>query len=138
MLYKRDPEHLASSRVKEVEDFYRVFGQRVGQRRKFLRMTQAQVGARLSPPMTRASIANIEKGHQRVLAHTVVQLAVVLNLEDASALLVTERVGGLRQELKQKLSIPEDAVATILRRITRASREQDGNTIERTNRKARG
>ncbi len=34
------------------------------------KMTQAQLGLVLNPPATRASIANIENGKQRVLVHT--------------------------------------------------------------------
>lgn len=43
-------------------------------------MTQETLGNKLDPPVTRASVANIEGGKQRVLAHTLSQLAVALEL----------------------------------------------------------
>ena len=42
-------------------------------------LTQEALARRLKPPQTRASISNIEKGAQRVLAHTLVQLAAALD-----------------------------------------------------------
>ncbi len=44
-------------------------------------MTQEDLGRLLLPPMTRVSVANIEGGHQRILSHTLVQLAAALNVE---------------------------------------------------------
>ena len=41
-------------------------------------MTQEKLGGLLDPTVTRASIANIESGKQRVMAHTLAQLAEVL------------------------------------------------------------
>lgn len=41
-------------------------------------LTQEALAKRLQPAQTRASISNIEKGGQRVLAHTLVQLAAAL------------------------------------------------------------
>jgi transcriptional regulator with XRE-family HTH domain len=49
-------------------------------------MTQQQLGLSLQPPATRASVANIESGKQRVLAHTLVQLAAALEAEVADLL----------------------------------------------------
>jgi transcriptional regulator with XRE-family HTH domain len=40
----------------------------------------------LSPPVTRASIANLELGRQRVLVHTLVQLAHILDVPAAELL----------------------------------------------------
>ena len=49
-------------------------------------MSQESLGLALKPQVTRASIANIEAGKQRILTHTLVQLAEVLDV-DLSALL---------------------------------------------------
>ncbi len=43
-------------------------------------MTQADVGRALTPKVTRASIANIEAGSQRLLAHTLAQLSSCLEV----------------------------------------------------------
>jgi transcriptional regulator with XRE-family HTH domain len=44
-------------------------------------MTQETLGGKLDPPVTRASVANIEGGKQRVLAHTLPQLAEALHVQ---------------------------------------------------------
>src|SRR5438445_11203231 len=59
----------------EIEPFYGELGQRIHDRRKQNGLTQEKLGELLDPQVTRASIANIEMGTQRVLAHTLVQLA---------------------------------------------------------------
>src|SRR6185503_909091 len=68
-------------------------------------MTQQQLGQSLTPPTTRASIANIEAGKQRVLVHTLVQLADVLGLALDELLPQKEnsRHGDVREELLKKL-----------------------------------
>lgn len=63
-----------------LDTFYQQLGDRVRQSRHRRGLTQAAVGARLIPPVTRASIANLELGQQRVLAHTLVQLSDVLGV----------------------------------------------------------
>jgi transcriptional regulator with XRE-family HTH domain len=59
----------------EIEPFYLELGRRIHDRRKQKGLTQEKLGELLDPQVTRASIANIEMGAQRVLAHTLVQLA---------------------------------------------------------------
>ncbi len=59
------------------EPFYGHFGARVRQQRQYAGLTQEQLGAALSPPQTRASVANIEAGLQRVNLLTSVQLATI-------------------------------------------------------------
>jgi transcriptional regulator with XRE-family HTH domain len=63
-----------------LEPFYEALGKRIQGFRKRAKLTQADLGERLHPPLTRASVANIENGKQRVLAHTAVELAEVLNV----------------------------------------------------------
>src|ERR1051326_8957363 len=63
------------------EPFYEVLGRRIRESRNRQGLTQERLGKLLQPPATRASIANIEKGSQRVLAHTLVQLAAALKIE---------------------------------------------------------
>ena len=97
------------------ERFYRTLGATIRRRREALDLTQAEVGARLSPRMTRASIANIEAGKQRVLAHTLVDMAsaLAMKLEDlvsggqvAHAELVKEvqRASGLDEKTAQAIT----------------------------------
>jgi transcriptional regulator with XRE-family HTH domain len=62
----------------DIEAFYAQFGERVSNMRTRRRWSQEDLGRRLDPPLTRASIANIESGKQRVLAHRVLQIAQAL------------------------------------------------------------
>ena len=57
-----------------IEPFYAQLGSEIQRQRTKRKMTQQQLGLSLQPPATRASVANIESGKQRVLAHTLVQL----------------------------------------------------------------
>ena len=59
----------------KVEPIYLAVGRNITLRRMTHRWSQAQLGKMLSPPMTRASIANMERGHQRIMLHTMEQLA---------------------------------------------------------------
>jgi transcriptional regulator with XRE-family HTH domain len=65
----------------KVEPVYAYFGNHIGKLRDKRKLTQEQLGAKLQPPLKRASIANIEAGKQRVLLHTVLQLARALDTE---------------------------------------------------------
>lgn len=62
------------------EEFYVLLGNRVRTFRQQRALTQEQLGSRLTPTMTRASVANIETGKQRVLAHTLIQLSSALDV----------------------------------------------------------
>ena len=64
----------------KLEEFYGMLGQRIRTLRQQKALTQEQLGNRLTPTVTRASIANIETGKQRVLAHTLVQLSHALEV----------------------------------------------------------
>lgn len=57
--------------------FYAEFGRRVRRARQRQRLTQAEVARSLG--LTRASIANVESGRQRLLVHQVAQLAALLD-----------------------------------------------------------
>jgi transcriptional regulator with XRE-family HTH domain len=60
-------------------DVYRALGAAAAKRRKQLKLTQAYVAAGIG--LTRASLANIETGRQKVLLHQVYRLANVLKLD---------------------------------------------------------
>jgi transcriptional regulator with XRE-family HTH domain len=64
-----------------IEPFYKEIGRKIQARRGELRISQETLGLSLEPQVTRASIANIEAGKQRILAHTLVQLADVLGTD---------------------------------------------------------
>jgi transcriptional regulator with XRE-family HTH domain len=109
--------------AKKIEAFYEALGSRIQEERKRRRMTQAQLGACLVPQSTRASIANIENGKQRVLVHTLVQLANTLE-SDVPRLLPTQALATQRtnpsdveHELKRKLNLS----ASQLKKLTAAA-----------------
>lgn len=60
-------------------DLYKALGAAAAERRKQLKMTQAQVASGIG--LTRASLANIETGRQKLLLHQVYRLASVLRLD---------------------------------------------------------
>jgi transcriptional regulator with XRE-family HTH domain len=70
----------------KIELFYADVGQRVRAFRTKLGLTQEQLGSFLIPSTTRVSIANVESGKQRILSHTLVQLAAALKVEPSELL----------------------------------------------------
>lgn len=116
--------------MKRVEPFYTEVGQRIQALRNENGMSQEQLGRRLIPPVTRASIANIESGKQRVLAHTLVQLAEALKVE-LNALLPGARqqqgksLGPARrsveEELAEKLGLPNKDIKQLAARLKKAA-----------------
>lgn len=60
-------------------DIYPLLGRAVARRRETLGLTQAEVGERIG--LTRASVANIETGRQKVLLHHVYMLADALQFD---------------------------------------------------------
>ena len=62
----------------ETKSFYKELGLRIRMRRDHLGITQEQLAKRVK--LARTSITNIEKGDQKPLAHTIVELAQSLNL----------------------------------------------------------
>lgn len=92
-----------------MEPFYSELGLRIQGYRKRAGMTQAELGQRLTPPLTRASVANIESAKQRLLAHTLVNVASVLGV-DLAELVPSKKPRprsnqGLENELAQKLNV---------------------------------
>jgi transcriptional regulator with XRE-family HTH domain len=64
-----------------VEPFYKELGKKIAEWRKKRGLTQEEVGKLLSPPMKKATIARMEAGLQRVLSHSLAQLADVLGVD---------------------------------------------------------
>ena len=65
--------------------FYQELGRRIATRRGRLGITQAEVGQRLA--VSRASVANIEAGRQKLYVHQLYALARALRLPDLSGIL---------------------------------------------------
>ena len=90
-----------------IEPFYAALGSKIQKIRDDRKMTQAQLGHSLNPPSTRASIANIENGKQRVLVHTLVQLAKVLDV----------RIDELLPAAEQPQATPTDVARELRRKL---------------------
>jgi transcriptional regulator with XRE-family HTH domain len=108
-------------------EFYVALGRRIRAVREEQSMTQTQLGALLAPPVTRASIANVEAGKQRVLAHTLVQVARVLRTPIDHLIPPPEATPGdlsaaIEQELRHKLSLPPVVMDRLKKAVRRGAR----------------
>ena len=70
--------------ISTVDDFYAELGQRIRQAREAAELTQEELALRVA--FSRASVANIERGNQRVALHKFVELAQALVVEPARLL----------------------------------------------------
>ena len=113
--------------MSKIEPFYTSLGRNIQEMRDSLGLSQSALGQRLIPQVTRASIANIEAGKQRVLAHTLVQLASALgtNLSnlvpkngDAQQLTDYDFSRAVEEELLLKEVLPPDMVKQLTTQIT--------------------
>ncbi len=99
----------------DLDAFYASLGRRIQDLRNARGLTQEQLGSRIVPAVTRASIANIEAGKQGVLTHTLVQLARALATtpQDLLPKELSDEDPALRDrvqnELAKKLSVPAEA-----------------------------
>lgn len=66
------------TRMSDLE-IYRLIGSRIAARRKDLRLKQIEVAEQIG--LTRASLANIEKGRQKVMLHQVYKIAEALKID---------------------------------------------------------
>jgi transcriptional regulator with XRE-family HTH domain len=89
MAYQLTRETLSdSSAVVEDDEIYHELGRRIAARRSFLRITQAEVGERMG--VSRASVANIEAGRQKLQVHQLYAIARALGFGDLSDILPTK------------------------------------------------
>jgi transcriptional regulator with XRE-family HTH domain len=108
----------------KIEPFYKVLGSNIQNARERRKMTQAQLGLSLIPPSTRASIANVESGKQRVLAHTLAQLATSLSVEirdlmpTANPPIHSPSQAEVERELRKKLNLSDPALKKLTARLS--------------------
>ncbi len=113
----------------KIEPIYGVLGSTIQKLREARKMTQAQLGRSLTPQSTRASIANIEQGKQRVLVHTFVQLAKALESDMKDLLPASEpappspSVHDVERELSRKLNLATPQ----LKKLARATSPMTGS-----------
>lgn len=105
--------------VIEQETMYRMVGQRIRERRVQRGLTQNQLAELLS--LSRTSITNIESGRQKLLVHTLVELAVILEI-DISRLLPEITISTKRPVDE---AMPEGTDETDRRFVTGLVREEN-------------
>lgn len=115
--------------MNNVEPFYVEVGRRIQNLRNTLGMTQEFLGNQLEPKVTRASIANIETGKQRILAHTLVQLANALGVKveeliPSSQPKKRQVSANVESELAQKLSLPNNELKKLTAKLKSASKRK--------------
>jgi len=106
----------------DIEPFYQDLGRRIFELRRKIGLTQEKLGSMLKPSATRASIANIETGKQRVLAHTLLQLARGLQVEVVDLLNIRPETTGsagasVARELQSKLGLPSGELRRLGREL---------------------
>ncbi|MEO6325599.1 MAG: helix-turn-helix transcriptional regulator [Thermoanaerobaculia bacterium] len=111
----------------DIEPFYGELGRRVEDFRRNRHMTQEQLGDALQPAVTRSSISNLETGKQRVLAHTLWQVAGVLGvpIQDLYASSPPKKdaattSAAVHAELAEKLALPPGVFKSLTRKLARA------------------
>jgi transcriptional regulator with XRE-family HTH domain len=107
---------------------YKAFGRAVAQRRRAIPKTQEQVAREIG--LSRASLANIERGSQKVFLHQILALAKALELESAHEIVPTkapEPAKSARDEVRfsgaKDLSKKQKAFVTSL--VSSLSKSQD-------------
>lgn len=106
------------------DSIYVAFGEAVALRRNQLDMTQAQLAARVG--LSRASIANIERGRQNVLLHHACSIASALELAGVGDLLPVQAKSSL-----------EDQALALSEPVSRTAQAQINSMIAKATAKAK-
>lgn len=109
----------------EIEPFYAELGARIQILRDRRGLSQERLGRLLSPSVTRTSIANIEAGKQRLLAHTLWQLARILDARPEELVEGPGRGDGdedvgtqaIERELGRKLELKANDIRRLVSRV---------------------
>jgi transcriptional regulator with XRE-family HTH domain len=112
-----------------VEPFYTEVGRRIQKLRIDRKLSQTTLGKSLIPPVTRASIANIETGKQRILAHTLVQLSEVLETSLTDLVPPQKQIkqiaaDTLEAEFTKKLNISPQKIKNLTAKVVEATRSK--------------
>lgn len=78
------------SRCVDERAIYRDFGRAVAERRRAIELTQEQVAQAIG--LSRASLANIERGNQKVFLHQILALTKALRLDSAHDIVPTKAI----------------------------------------------
>ena len=107
----------------DTEYFYEEFGRRLRAARRDAKLTQEELAARSR--MSRPSLANVERGNQRVALHQFVELAAALGLEAADLLPGREGLAARLGHAARTAKIPADIAAWGARAVGRQEQEDE-------------
>lgn len=115
-----------------IEPFYIDLGRRIQQLRTEKKLSQEALGRQLDPQVTRASIANLETGKQRILVLTLVQLARALGVTLDKLVPEIEQKpseswnqGEIERELAEGLSeLPKKQIKRLVSQLQQKSRRE--------------
>jgi len=111
-----------------MEEFYRLFGERVREAREALGISQHQLSVRVG--VSRASVANIERGAQRVALHQWLEFAAALNVDPSSLVPgIGRREEGLQRAIRSE-RVPAAMAEWIERAVTRRETAASGSGEE--------
>jgi transcriptional regulator with XRE-family HTH domain len=105
------------------DEFYREVGRRVRKARKSRLLTQEALASLIS--LTRTSITNIEKGRQKLLLHTLADLATALRVEYAALMPANPAVSGdtdLHDALKGRPRPEQEFIKSVVQSATAKTR----------------
>lgn len=115
---------MAPTGVDSVAGIYQEFGRRLTQVRKSRKISQEELGEKLR--LSRASIANMEAGRQRILLHHLFQLADVLSVpvndlvgirSKETLIALTKKSHPLAKIIKKKYPGIPDPLADWIRKV---------------------
>jgi transcriptional regulator with XRE-family HTH domain len=108
-----------------VEPFYREFGDRLRAARIVRGVSQSEIAADVG--LSRTSVANIERGRQRLTLHLLIEFARALQVEPCDLLPATYPEPEVKPDRRLRELPPEDQEA-FLRIMRRARREKPDAT----------
>lgn len=115
------------------KNIYVTFGGAMSVRRKQLEMTQNDLAAQTG--LSRASIANIERGHQNVALHHLYTIAAALKVSDVSDLLPSLKSATATREKEELMPtneiLSETSSARVSDLIRKALKQGDQKRQER-------
>tara|TARA_R110002167_G_scaffold30531_4_gene101052 strand:+ start:109 stop:474 length:366 start_codon:yes stop_codon:yes gene_type:complete len=112
------------------DDLYRAIGQKIRSLRGATHQTQAQLAAQIG--VSRASLANIEAGRQKLLLHHLYTIADALNLDTPTSLLPATHSPTNSDSVVVSVPLPDTGLSEkqrseVLRLMTDAYDNNDNN-----------
>lgn len=108
---------------KSRDALYEKVGRRVREARRAAKLTQENLAERVS--LTRTSVTNIEKGRQKLLLHTLFELAAAMKIPVDRLIPEPQQEAPVQIEEKASENLSEVEREWILSELTKSSRKTD-------------